>query len=51
MAVEESSEGFTAADEFEGARPGFVFKRGVAGLGYYPDLVGEQLAALESENQ
>ena len=51
MAVEESSEGFNAADEFEGARPGFVFKRGAAGLGYYPDLVGEQLAALERENQ
>jgi len=29
--------GFEAASSFQGARPGFVFKSGDAGLGYYPD--------------
>ena len=30
-------EGFTSASAFQGARPGFVFKQGSEGLGYYPD--------------
>ena len=29
--------GFSASRVFEGARDGYVFKMGVAGLGYYPD--------------
>lgn len=29
--------GFSASATFVGARPDFVFKRGIAGLGYYPD--------------
>ena len=32
-----SVEGFAAAAAFQGARPGFVFKSGSAGVGYYPD--------------
>lgn len=32
-----STQGFVAAPRFLGARPGMVFKRGPAGLGYYPD--------------
>ena len=31
-------EGFEAAKTFLGARPGFVFKKGLWGVGYYPDL-------------
>lgn len=31
---------FTAAAKFDGARPGFVFKTGDKGLGYYPDTCG-----------
>ena len=31
-------EGFEVAPAFEGARPGHVYKRGPAGLGYYRDL-------------
>ena len=30
-------EGFCAAEAFDGARPGFVFKLGTCGIGYYPD--------------
>jgi len=30
-------EGFVASNTFAGAKPGFVFKRDVNGLGYYPD--------------
>ena len=30
-------EGFAAADSFQGARSGFVFKHDILGLGYYPD--------------
>lgn len=32
-----SVDGFVAADAFEGAKSGKVFKMGSAGLGYYPD--------------
>jgi hypothetical protein len=31
-------EGFAPAESFAGRRPGFVFKRDVAGVGYYPDV-------------
>ena len=31
-------EGFTPCGSFKGARPGKVFKRGVAGVGYYDEL-------------
>mmetsp|Transcript_57839 Transcript_57839/g.125556 ORF Transcript_57839/g.125556 Transcript_57839/m.125556 type:complete len:87 (-) Transcript_57839:108-368(-) len=31
-------EGFQPASQYEGSRPGFVFKAGAAGLGYYPDI-------------
>ena len=31
-------EGFEAAKTFLGARSGFVFKKGLWGVGYYPDL-------------
>lgn len=30
-------DGFVAAAAFTGARKGFVFKSGAAGIGYYPD--------------
>ncbi len=30
---------FEASRTFQGARPGFVFKKGLWGVGYYPDLV------------
>ena len=33
----EPLEGFIAAESFQGAKPGHVFKMGRAGLGYYPD--------------
>jgi hypothetical protein len=37
-AVEEADDGrFYAAREFQGSRPGFVFKAGARGLGYYLD--------------
>lgn len=29
--------GYEQALSFKGAKPGFVFKTGPAGLGYYPD--------------
>ena len=32
-------DGFSSSRTFEGAREGYVFKMGVAGLGYYPDLI------------
>ena len=35
---------------FEGARPGYVFKSGGRGLGYYRDL-GSEVAALEGERE
>ncbi len=35
-------EGFAAAAAFQGARQGFVFKAGPAGLGYYPDTAGRR---------
>lgn len=31
-------DGFVPSATFDGARPGLVFKRGAAGVGYYPDL-------------
>ena len=31
-------EAFEAFRTFQGARPGFVFKKGMWGVGYYPDL-------------
>jgi curved DNA-binding protein CbpA len=42
--------GFSAAKTFCGARPGFVFKRGVAGQGYYPDVVSEQQQNAKQQN-
>lgn len=33
----DASEGFVAASTFAGPRPGYVFKAGPAGLGYYVD--------------
>tara|TARA_B110001452_G_scaffold50934_1_gene38924 strand:+ start:124 stop:477 length:354 start_codon:yes stop_codon:yes gene_type:complete len=30
-------EGYDAASSFQGARKGYAFKTGAAGLGYYPD--------------
>eukprot|EP00310_Coccolithus_braarudii_P016119 CAMPEP_0183331184 /NCGR_PEP_ID=MMETSP0164_2-20130417/587_1 /TAXON_ID=221442 /ORGANISM="Coccolithus pelagicus ssp braarudi, Strain PLY182g" /LENGTH=74 /DNA_ID=CAMNT_0025499589 /DNA_START=128 /DNA_END=352 /DNA_ORIENTATION=+ len=33
----ESIDGFVSAPSFTGSRPGFVFKAGPVGLGYYPD--------------
>merc|ERR1711935_1029079 len=41
-------EGFIAVPSFEGERPGYVFKQGDAGLGYYPDVVGKRIAELEA---
>lgn len=35
---EDSDASFAAASGFEGPRPGFVFKMGASGLGYYKDL-------------
>ena len=32
-------EGFEPCAHFQGARPGFVFKRGLWGVGYYHDLL------------
>ena len=37
-----SVDGFVAASTFGGARPGFAFKVGAAGLGYYPDPKQQQ---------
>ena len=31
---------FIAAEEFVGSKPGYVFKNGFRGLGYYIDYVG-----------
>ena len=36
-AAAEAVEGFTPCASFEGARPGKVFKRGAAGVGYYDE--------------
>ena len=33
-------EGYEAASSFQGARKGYAFKTGAAGLGYYPDKGG-----------
>lgn len=35
--AELEADGFVPADGFEGARPGYAFKLGEQGLGYYPD--------------
>lgn len=43
----ELTEGFVAAEAFDGERPGFVFKHGRAGLGYYPDYMQQTKAAVE----
>ena len=37
-----SSDNFSPAEAFAGARPGFVFKRGDAGLGYYRDTYHQE---------
>ena len=37
MAADPAALGYSAASSFEGARPGFVFKMGQLGLGYYRD--------------
>ena len=42
---------FSAAGAFKGARPGFVFKTGELGLGYYPDLTSLPAAAAEVEDK
>ena len=34
----ETSEGFSSSATFGGARPGFIFKTGGSGLGYYMDV-------------
>ena len=39
------SEAFIAADTFEGSRPGYVFRRGDQGTGYYLDAAGIEDAA------
>jgi hypothetical protein len=41
---------FSAAGAFTGARPGFVFKMGELGLGYYPDRPPLQATAAEAED-
>ena len=35
---------FAPADTYDGSRPGYVFKKGDSGLGYYKDTVPGQLA-------
>jgi hypothetical protein len=42
---------FSAAGAFTGARPGFVFKMGELGLGYYPDRPPLQATAAEAEDK
>ena len=42
---------FSAAGAFKGARPGFVFKTGELGLGYYPDRPSLRAAAAEVEDK
>ena len=42
---------FSAAGAFKGARPGFVFKTGELGLGYYPDRPSLPAAAAEVEDK
>ena len=37
VVAQRSIEGFVPADTFQGAKPGLVFKMGIAGIGYYPD--------------
>jgi cell division protein FtsL len=39
-AEERECEGFEPAPAFEGARPGYLFKHGARGLGYYVDRAG-----------
>ena len=38
--------GFEASTKWEGAREGKLFKAGVHGVGYYPDLYGEIYAKM-----
>ena len=38
-------EGFVASATFDGTRAGMVFKRGDAGVGYYPDLAAPKADA------
>ena len=42
---------FSAAGAFTGARPGFVFKMGELGLGYYPDRPPLPASAAEAEDK
>jgi hypothetical protein len=46
--VSDAPRPFIAASSFDGPHPGFVFKLGTSGLGYYADL-GSERAALASE--
>jgi len=51
---EEGAEGrmfFEPASSFQGARPGFVFKMGPRGLGYYRDAKQEMLKAEKKEQK
>ena len=48
MAADASALGFTAAGSWQGARPGFVFKMGELGLGYYRDGAASSARALAS---
>lgn len=45
VARKELMGGFEPSDSFKGARPGFVFKLGVKGLGYYEDASSSELEA------
>jgi len=40
---------FTPSATFTGARPGFVFKKGSSGVGYYRDGPGPSFGAAEEE--
>ena len=44
----EAEEGFEPSRQFSGERPGYVFKTGQSGTGYYPDQLQQAARELES---
>jgi hypothetical protein len=48
VALREINACFESCDKFMGAKPGYLFKTGIKGTGYYEDSFGDQLATMGS---
>ena len=43
--------GFIPSSSFTGVRPGYVFKKGISGVGYYPDKIEQDKLANKASQQ